>query len=265
MPCLKVDAVFADDFRRGRDYTNLRPNGSGDWLLIYTLRGSGLFVSATGAAHRSHPGEVILYRPEEFQDYSTNPAEGRWHLLWAHFVERPEWNPLLQWAPSPEGFRIRSLWEGESRERFQDAMRRCSRWSHQQMPLGRQFALNALEEALLWTHAVAGSPRRPDARVRSAMDYLADGSRREFSLEALARHAGVSVSRLALLFKQETGFSPRYFWERSRLQRAAALLRLTSVPIAEVAAETGFEDPFYFSNRFKKMFGRSPTAYRRAD
>ncbi len=43
---------------------------------------------------------------------------------------------------------------------------------------------------------------------------------------------------------------------------ASRLLRLTSLGIAEVAAEVGYEDAFYFSNRFRRYAGKSPTKFR---
>jgi AraC family transcriptional regulator of arabinose operon len=44
--------------------------------------------------------------------------------------------------------------------------------------------------------------------------------------------------------------------------QAGQLLRLTGLGIAEVAAEVGYDDPFYFSNRFHRYSGKSPTQFR---
>ena len=101
-----------------------------------------------------------------------------------------------------------------------------------------------------------------DLRVRKAIDYLATDLRGPFDLERLARHCGMSVSRLAHLFKQQTGASPREYLERHRMQRACQLLRVTALGISEVAAEVGYPDAFYFSNRFRRAFGQSPSRFR---
>jgi len=40
------------------------------------------------------------------------------------------------------------------------------------------------------------------------------------------------------------------------------LLAHSSLPVAEIAAETGFEDPFYFTKRFRRWARCSPSEYR---
>jgi len=98
--------------------------------------------------------------------------------------------------------------------------------------------------------------------VRRAIDYLAAQFREPFQMEKLAQHSGLSVSRLAHLFTKQTGLSPQRFLERHRMQVASRLLRMTEFTVTEVAADVGYEDPFYFSNRFRRYSGKSPSQYR---
>jgi AraC family transcriptional regulator of arabinose operon len=262
-PSYPTRLIFADEFRRRRNYTNWRPAGSGDNLLIYTAGGAGRFVSPAGA-HETSEGEAVLYRPGDFQDYSTAKAPGKWHLLWAHFAERPHWHALLRWPMPADGVRRLRLPNGEIREKFHSALAQAIHLSHRQFSGALDLAANALEEALLWAQISALQDHRLDVdpRVRRAIEHLSVRQEGAFCLKELARHSGLSVSRLACLFKRETGFSPQQFWERARLQRAGQLLRLTGLTVSEVAHEVGFKDPFYFSNRFRRMFGKSPSAFR---
>ena len=48
-----------------------------------------------------------------------------------------------------------------------------------------------------------------------------------------------------------------------RLQLATALLTRTNLIIKEVAQRCGFEDPLYFSRRYKMAFGRPPSTVRK--
>ena len=50
---------------------------------------------------------------------------------------------------------------------------------------------------------------------------------------------------------QETGETPQHYLESLRMRRAADLLLRTGFSIKQIAAATGFESPFYFSQRFK--------------
>ena len=58
------------------------------------------------------------------------------------------------------------------------------------------------------------------------------------------------------------GITPNDFLRSVRLKRAAQLLATTTLPITEVAMQTGFNTPRYFSTHFKNMFGVLPSEYR---
>jgi AraC-like DNA-binding protein len=47
-----------------------------------------------------------------------------------------------------------------------------------------------------------------------------------------------------------------------KMQKASQELDFTDKPIKEVAIDLGFDDPYYFSRRFSKIIGMSPTKYR---
>ena len=83
------------------------------------------------------------------------------------------------------------------------------------------------------------------------------------ALADVARAAGLSVSRLSLLFKAGVGQTPMQFLETQRMTRARQLLQLTSRPIGAIALEVGFESPIHFSLRFRKAVGVSPRSFRR--
>lgn len=82
-------------------------------------------------------------------------------------------------------------------------------------------------------------------------------------IENVAAAVGLSPSRLAHLFKDETGQTLQGHLEARRMQVAADLLRRTSFPVKQIAAGAGFESPFYFSQRFRKWTGQSPMQFRR--
>lgn len=259
-----VRELYCDQFRRGPSYTNWRPRGSGDWLLIYTEAGSGQLVAA-GETCATRTGDVLLYGPNDSQDYRTRPGAGRWHLLWVHFTPKATWPAWLHWPPNECGLKLIHLEKGEVRERFRAALLRMIRLSRRKLPGALDLAANALEEALLWGNvATSKGPWLDfDLRVRRAVDHLATHLREPFLLETLARHCGLSVSRLAHLFKQQVGLTPQQFLESQRMQHACKLLRLTSLNVAEVALEVGYPDAFYFTNRFRRAMGTSPSQFRR--
>jgi AraC family transcriptional regulator of arabinose operon len=64
------------------------------------------------------------------------------------------------------------------------------------------------------------------------------------------------------LFREQVGQTPQQWVERERMARAMQLLALSSRTIANIAAEVGYDNPFYFSLRFKQHTGRSPRDWR---
>jgi AraC-like DNA-binding protein len=61
------------------------------------------------------------------------------------------------------------------------------------------------------------------------------------------------------------GESPKSYVVRQQIQKAAGLLVTTKDPISNIAARCGFEDVSTFYRRFVKIYGVSPTEYRRCD
>lgn len=96
--------------------------------------------------------------------------------------------------------------------------------------------------------------------VRSVLDRPAEA----YTVEGLARNAGMSRSAFAAQFHQVFGRSPMEFVKRVRLRLAAWLLEGTDMPVAVLASAVGHESRSYFSKAFRSAYGVDPTAYRTA-
>ncbi len=55
--------------------------------------------------------------------------------------------------------------------------------------------------------------------------------------------------------------TPIEFIKRTRLNKAAAMLKENNASIADIAYSTGFSDQSYFAACFKKQFKLTPSAY----
>lgn len=83
----------------------------------------------------------------------------------------------------------------------------------------------------------------------------------EFGVEMLSRHMTMSVPVLYKKLKALTGMSVNDFIKSIRLNRAAVLLREQRLNVNEVSMEVGFRDRRYFSQEFRKQFGKTPREY----
>jgi transcriptional regulator GlxA family with amidase domain len=84
------------------------------------------------------------------------------------------------------------------------------------------------------------------------------------SVADMASAAGLSQAHFSREFKRAFGESPHQYLLTRRLERAAALLRVTDWSVAEVCFAVGAGSVGSFTASFGRVFGRSPTAYRRS-
>lgn len=98
--------------------------------------------------------------------------------------------------------------------------------------------------------------RTIDAYVQA---HLSDDA---LSVETLAAEACMSTSSLFKKLKHLVGMGPGEYIMTARLKQAAALLRNTDLPVAEISSRTGFRSPSYFASCFKGNFGITPKLFR---
>ena len=79
----------------------------------------------------------------------------------------------------------------------------------------------------------------------------------------VAEEIGISESYLGKLFRKETGYTFVDYLTLTRMKKAVLLLRKDPLKIYVLAYLVGYYDAHYFSNPFKKITGKSPSAYKR--
>lgn len=119
--------------------------------------------------------------------------------------------------------------------------------------------------------ADAASPTAKDwfSAVRSthtarALARIHEAPERAWTLEALAREAGMSRAAFARNFSASVGEPPHSYLTRWRMGIAAQLLEETDLRLSEIASRVGYRSEFSFSRAFKLARGVSPIQYRRA-
>lgn len=94
------------------------------------------------------------------------------------------------------------------------------------------------------------------------MDYMEDNwKNHDLQASMLEHHLGCSKSQIYRRMKMLMNQSPNTFIKTYRLNRAKQLLRNKSGNISEIAFDTGFSSPSYFSKCFQKEFGIKPSFY----
>lgn len=102
-----------------------------------------------------------------------------------------------------------------------------------------------------------------DQRVLTVIAMMKHDPRQALPLSRLAQSVNLSPARLSYLFKAETGSSPGRYLRTLRMQDATTLLLDTFLSIKEIVASVGFTDESHFVKGFKRIYGVTPTEYRR--
>lgn len=245
-------------------YVTWRTQGTDDYLLMLTLSGSGR-VCWAGGEYRTKVGDLMLLHPQVRHDYGIAPEADCWEILWAHFIPYQHWRDWLDWPKLAPGIVRLGV---EDCEAETAAINAALGEMHKRATSGRvrreAWAMNALEEVLLRCDTVnpASHAALRDTRIADAVRHLRQHFAEPFYLPEVATRVGLSVSRLSHLFTEQMGQTPRQFVEEERLARASQLLVFTARPVHAIASEVGYENPFYFTLRFKARFGLAPRDYR---
>lgn len=107
------------------------------------------------------------------------------------------------------------------------------------------------------------TPLPGDERFSEVVAYVNDHYTEPLTTGALSARFGYDEAYFCRRFKRFTGIPPLKYLEILRLEAARDLLRNTGLPVSRIALQCGFGDICYFSSRFHRHFGLSPSACRK--
>lgn len=227
------------------------------YLLHYVVAGKGIYTCG-GRKYRPTAGEAFVIFPGDLVSYRPD-AQDPWEYHWVGFVGA-EAKGLLRLCGFSKEQPVRRL-AGTPAE---DLL-------HIYEANGPSAAAEAQMIGRLWIFFANCIRENPKPAPFAAPEYLTQALRfirgnfaEDFSVAQLAEHVGVSRSQLYRAFESRFDQSPQAFLQQYRIREAAALLTSTDLSVEEVAASTGFRDPLYFSRVFRRIQGKSPSAYRAA-
>ncbi|WP_293907228.1 MULTISPECIES: two-component regulator propeller domain-containing protein [unclassified Sphingobacterium] len=101
-----------------------------------------------------------------------------------------------------------------------------------------------------------------DKFLQKVLNYVHDNiDNPQLSVEALSAHTSMSRASLYNKLLELTGMSPVDFIRSVKLEKAANLLEKSDKSISEIAYETGFANPNYFTKVFKAKYQMTPSEY----
>ncbi|QSO46447.1 helix-turn-helix transcriptional regulator [Alicyclobacillus mengziensis] len=107
------------------------------------------------------------------------------------------------------------------------------------------------------------SPTTAESLVAYQMKaFLLQHAGNDISVQGVADHVGLSVSRAVHLFKETFNQTMVQFLQETRLSMACDRIRFSRMTLEEAAESSGFRSYSYFYRLFRSRFGMSPTQFR---
>ena len=258
VPTLTVLKAGIEDF-------SYDPHAHEEYAFGVTLAGRQDFFSG-GQFHRSPPGNVILFNPEEVHDGHSGGAQALDYLMvYAHPEQVTPLFAEVLGCESAAGFR-------SDQTLIQDVPLR-----HAILELARLVSThagscidqeNALYQVVERTVQLGGRvqpsrvTQRPDALLDLAKAYIHAHLEADISLDDISQAAHLSKYHFLRLFRQHYGMTPHQYVINCRINAARAALD-QGAPLNEVALRFGFADLSHFNRRFKRIYGMTPHQYQR--
>lgn len=223
-------------------------------------------ISASGRGQvEAGPGDIITVNPGEVHDGTPVGDKGRrWHMLYLSpdllqtlssgfdraQSSQPEFhNPVIRDKQTARRFAF--AWQAILPEIDPDVS-----------ALGREEALLSLFGGLVSQRPLtrARSQGQAMTRVKAMLD---DDILHSPSLGHLAHEAGLSRYQTLRAFANSTGFTPHAYLIAQRTRHARQLI-LAGTSLADAAAASGFADQSHMTREFRKRYGFTPAALRKA-
>ena len=116
----------------------------------------------------------------------------------------------------------------------------------------------------LFQQRLSTEPEQQEERTITGITrYLQEHLAEEMSLSILAERFHLNPQYISQLFKSEIGVGFLAYLTNIRMEKAKKLLLSSSLPIADVAEQSGYGDYRVFTKVFKKAEGITPSQYRR--
>jgi AraC-like DNA-binding protein len=248
-------------YPKAKDHYTYRKKGLPENFIFYCVDGHGWY-ELEGQRHEIGPNEFFIL-PQNVEHAYGADQEHPWSIYWIHFGGEglPAFNDTLAVQKHFKPFLVKN--NAQTIAIFTKI--------YQALQLGYSID-NLLFANMCLTHFLTlfiynsrhyGTVESdtPDC-VDGAILYMQQHIDENISLNELSKHYNYSVSRFSNLFRQKTGYAPIDYFLQMKMQKACQELDFTAHSIKYIAFSMGFDDPYYFSKRFKTIIGVSPKKYR---
>lgn len=248
-------------YPKAKDHFTYRKKGLPENFLFYCVDGQGWFQIGK-QRYEVGPNEFFILPQHVEHSYGSNPDDP-WSIYWVHFggESLPEFNEVQEVQKHFKPVSVKS--DGEIIAIFSRIYKTLELGYSIDNLLFANMSLSHFLTLFIYNarYFSASATGKLDC-VDSAIHYMQERINDNISLQELSSQYNYSVSRFSNLFRQKTGYAPIDYFLQMKMQKACQQLNFSNRPIKDIAFGLGFDDPYYFSKRFRKNIGMSPKKYR---
>lgn len=122
-----------------------------------------------------------------------------------------------------------------------------------------QFILKMWQEGLIMDNTTSGR----NTVEKEMISYIQQNYTEKISLKEFGTQFHLSEKYISRYFKEHFHITLSQYVNHLRLEHARQLLHDTTLPITEVAMQSGYQNVSYFIRSFKETYGMSPLKYRK--
>lgn len=245
---------------KSRVISTERPNGRGDYQLLYIAAGKAHFYF-NGTEKIITKGNMVLFRPGVTQIYYLF-LKDKPETYWVHFTGR-DVDLLLDYYEMPKNECV--FFTGNSPD-YQWLFRQMIQELQLQRANYEDLLNMNLRHILLLINRYLKEGKRVGSdmldEIERATHYFNENYNQEIVIEEYARERLMTPCWFIQNFKKVTKYTPMQYIVSLRIHNAMNLIETTKYNITQIASAVGYDNSLYFSRLFKKHTGMSPSEYK---
>lgn len=255
---LKINHIGFDV--TGKNYERVyRPDGSGDYLLLFAL--SSLHVCLENEIAVAAPSAMIIFEPGKVQEYS---AVRDFRLSYIHFsASRAEMDRF--------GLPVGEVFYPKNPELVRQFIEQIFREYFSKDVLFEDEADSLLRNLFVLLHRERNAEEKEELTnsklyklFLEARFTMLSNCEKEWASTNMCQMVSLSRSQFYKYYDEFFGLSPMADINAARIEKAKVLLTNESYKVTEVAEMCGYKSIHHFSRTFKEHTGVSPLAYVKA-
>ena len=248
-------------YPKAKDHYTYRKKGLPENFLFYCVDGHGWYKIGD-QRYEVGPNEFFILPQNKEHAYGSS-EESPWSIYWVHFGgdSLQEFNNTQVVQRHFKPFHIKN--NAEMLSLFTKIYKTLELGYSIDNLLFANMCLSHYVSLFIYNsrHYSVTATDKIDC-VDSAILHMQEHINENISLNELSKQYNYSVSRFSNLFKKKTGYAPIDYFVQMKMQKACQQLDFTNESIKNIAFNMGFDDPYYFSKRFRTVIGMSPKKYR---